>query len=114
MRNAPILYTGDDEVELPWKWAICPRCDGHNRNCEHVECDGGGFTSDEWAEQDDDFKEAYLRGDYDRPCPYCEGGRVKQVDWPKLTRAQKRAWNAQVRADREDRAIERMERMMGA
>jgi hypothetical protein len=92
MSRTPILFCDDgSEIELPFKWEICSRCDGHNRNCEHVECDGGGFTSSEW--------EDYLAGRYDRPCPYCEGGKVKVADRSRMTKAQWREFVAQERDD---------------
>ena len=67
------------EVQLPGKFELCPQCDGSGVSVSHVECDGGGFTSSEWAEQDDDFREGYLSGAYDRPCPCCNGLRVITV-----------------------------------
>lgn len=75
------IYTDGDSVEhdLPAKYEVCSSCEGSGVTCSHVECDGGGFTSSEWAEQDDDFKEDYLAGRYDRPCPDCKGKRVVLV-----------------------------------
>jgi predicted Fe-S protein YdhL (DUF1289 family) len=113
----PILYHGDDTTtELPSKWAICPTCEGCGTDRgASVECDGGGITASEAAELGDDFMDDYRGGFYDKPCQPCGGtGKVEIVDWAKMTRAQRRAWNEQVRGDREDRAIERMEREMGA
>lgn len=115
MSKRPTLYCDDGtEVELPFKWAICRQCDGHNRSLAHVECDGGGFTSSEWAEQDDDFKEGYLRGDYDRPCPECEGGKVKIPDYAMMTKDQRELYREQCRSLLELKAEEAMERRMGA
>src|SRR5690349_7371437 len=84
---------GDTEVarNVPFKWTICPVCEGHatDRGAS-VECDGGGFTASEWAEQDDDFKQDYLAGSYDRPCEACEGlGRVKEPDLDVLDAAER-------------------------
>jgi hypothetical protein len=78
-------YTNNDEIvhQLPARFELCPACDG----CEtdrgaSVECDGGGFTSSEWAEQNEDFREDYLAGRYDRPCEHCRRhvGRILTVD----------------------------------
>ncbi len=110
------LYDGDDEIALPWKWEICSHCDGHNVSTAHVECDGGGITGDEMAEIEHDdpgFKRRYMRGDYDRPCPYCEGGKVKVVDRSKVSPDLLIKWDEQCEEDRACDSIERMERMMG-
>jgi DnaJ-class molecular chaperone len=113
----PTLYCDDDsEIELPFRWAICPACDGHatDRGAS-VECDGGGFTSSEWAEQDEDFKEGYLRGDYDRPCDECDGsGKVMEADYSRMTPEQIKEYDEQIEGDRECEAIHAAERRMGA
>ncbi len=105
---------GDVEIILPYRFEICPACEGCGTDRgRSVECDGGGFTSDEWAEQDEDFREDYLAGRYDQPCG-CEAGKVRVPDYNKMTKAQITAWEAQQRDDAEIDAIERMERRMGA
>jgi hypothetical protein len=115
MARQPILFCDDgSEVQLPFKWEICSRCNGHNTSTAHVEHDGGGITASEMHELGDDFREAYFRGDYDRPCPHCEGGKVKVADTPKMTKAQRREYRDQLRADREIDAIHAAERRMGA
>lgn len=104
---------GDTEVtrNVPFTWSICPVCDGHatDRGAS-VECDGGGFTSSEWAEQDDDFKQDYLNGTYDKPCTSCDGlGRIKEPDLDALDADERTAFEASVRDDadyRRERAIE--------
>jgi RecJ-like exonuclease len=76
--------TSDEtEYDLPAKFEICPSCDGCGTDRgRSVECDGGGFTASEWAEQDEEFKEQYLSGFYDRQCETCKGhtGRILVVD----------------------------------
>jgi hypothetical protein len=84
-----------------------------------VECDGGGFTSSEWAEQDDDFKARLSRGVYDRPCGPCKGlGRVQGIDEDAVTGWRERiflkAYHAQERDSRAIDAIHAAERRMGA
>jgi hypothetical protein len=111
---------GEHVVDLPAHWVICHRCEGcATDRGAGVECDGGGFTSSEWAEQDDDFKEGYLAGRYDRPCPHCRGlGRVQVVDREHLgNRWLKKLYREYVRQERDSRAIDQMqaaERRMGA
>lgn len=118
--QGPILYLGDTEeagdveVHLPWKWAICDACNGNGTTTAHVECDGGGFTSSEWADQDDDFREDYLAGRYDRPCPHCEGGKVRVPDEARMSPKHIKAWHEQCESDAEIDAIHAAERMMGA
>lgn len=120
------LYTdhGDTEetVELPAKWEICPACDGCGTDRgRSVECDNcygepGGFTSSEWAEQDDDFKRDYLAGVYDRPCPHCTGhaGRVQEVDRERCPPDLLAAYDKSAAEERDYQALCRMERRMGA
>ena len=70
----------DEPMTLPHRFDVCHRCDGHGTDRgASVECDGGGFTASEWAEQDEDFREDYLAGVYDRPCGACGGQRVVAV-----------------------------------
>jgi DnaJ-class molecular chaperone len=116
----PTLYreTEDgfvDEIELPTRFALCPSCEGRGATSHHVECDGGGFTSSEWAEQDEDFREDYLAGRYDRPCDACNGLRVIEVvDESRLDRRTRKAWRDQCRDDADHDAIRRAEIAMGA
>lgn len=116
------VYTNRDQIDVrfPARWAICPVCEGcaTDRGAS-VECDGGGFTSSEWAEQDDDFKQDYLAGCYDRPCGHCDGlGRVQEIDEERVEgwreRILLRAYHAQLRDNREIDAIRAAERRMGA
>lgn len=57
------------------RWIICPTCEGEGKHSRHL----GAFTSSEWGQEDDDFKERYLSGDYDRPCDRCKGTAKLQV-----------------------------------
>lgn len=117
MGMKPVLFCDDgSERELPFVWEICSHCEGGGTDRgASVECDGGGITASEAAELGDDFMEDYRRGFYDKPCGECEGtGKVQVVDFKKLSKPDQQAWNQQVRDERDDRAVERMERMMGA
>ncbi|MES1993164.1 MAG: hypothetical protein V4457_06060 [Pseudomonadota bacterium] len=63
------------------RWAICSRCDGEGKHSGHL----GAFTGSEWEQEDDDFKERYMQGDYDRACERCEGtGKVLRTGEPKI------------------------------
>lgn len=115
--KAPTLFTddGDTETELPWKWAICDCCDGHGGTSRHVECDGGGFTSSEWAEQDEDFREDYLAGRYDRPCDECSGsGKIQIADYDRMSPEDIKAYEQQLSDDADYHAMCAAERRMGA
>jgi hypothetical protein len=73
----------EETISVPAKWEICPACEGCGTDRgAGVECDGGGFTSSEWAEQDEDFKRDYLSGAYDKPCSECasHAGRIQVID----------------------------------
>ena len=108
--KTPVLYNADDTTtELPFRWEICSTCRGHGKSSAYL----GAYTQSEMDEQGPEFFEDYMAGRYDRACDDCSGeGKVKRVDWSKLTKAQKKAWNDQARADREVRAEVIHERRM--
>lgn len=102
---------------VPAKWEICPACEGCGTDRgAGVECDGGGFTSSEWAEQDDEFCENYLSGVYDKPCSECRGhaGRVQVIDREAADPATIAAYDQHCREEDDYRAICAAERRMGA
>jgi len=56
----------------------CDKCGGQGHSSSHVEPDGGGFTANEWSEMDDDFREGYMSGRYDKRCSECNGnGKIE-------------------------------------
>lgn len=118
--KAPILYgsdvDGEFEQTLPTCWAICDTCQGHGTDRgASVECDGGGFTSSEWAEQDEDFKQDYLAGNFDRPCGTCGGpGKVLVADRSQTTPEQNKQYDAQLKDDADYESLCAAERRMGA
>jgi len=81
MRNDTVKfeYTDDEgaeqEGELPGKFEVCSRCQGHGTHC-NPNIDGNGITSSEWAEWDEESREMYLSGGYDVTCEACHGARV--------------------------------------
>ena len=109
--KTPTLFCDDGtETELPFRWEICGHCRGEGKSSAYL----GAYTRDEMDEQGQEFFEDYMAGRYDRACDRCDGaGKVKRVDWLKLTREQRRAWNEQVRSDREMAAEEAAERRAG-
>lgn len=112
MAKIPTLYCDDgSEIELPFKWEICGSCRGEGKSSAYL----GAFTRSEMDEEGPEFLDDYMGGRYDRACDRCEGGgKVRVVDWSKLTKQQRKDWNEQVRGEREAAAITRMERAMGA
>jgi RecJ-like exonuclease len=122
MKLSITIYSNRMEhaVAFPAEWVICPDCEGcatdRGRN---VECDGGGFTAEEWDEQDEDFRRDYMAGRYDQPCEFCKGlGRIQIIDRDAVTdwrgKIFLRAIDAQERDRIEIDAIHAAERRAGA
>lgn len=67
----------DEEVEVPIKFEVCPTCDG--RGC-HVNpnIDRHGLSRED-LDEDPDFAEGYMAGQYDVQCHECHGERVVPV-----------------------------------
>jgi DnaJ-class molecular chaperone len=101
-------------VTFPSRWAVCPSCEGEGKTSQHL----GAFTASEWEEQDDEFREEYLAGRYDRACENCKGRTtISVIDEEKLTRWQKKLlaeYRRQCADFRELDGIEAAERRMGA
>lgn len=104
----------EEEREVPFTFAVCPTCSGKGTHV-NPSIDASGITADDWAEWDQDDREAYQTGGYDVPCFECNGQRVV----PELDRDRTDPFvlgcldRAAESAD-ESRAIERAERAMGA
>jgi hypothetical protein len=112
-------FTNEDvemEHDLPGKWEICGRCEGGGTDGgASVECDGGGFTASEWAEQDEDFKEDYLNGVYDRPCHICKGtGKIVVLDEERCAPDLLKKYKAYLEEEYAYQAMCAAERRMGA
>ncbi len=115
-------YCNDDGEEIehtfPSKFSVCPKCEG---NGTHVNpsVDGHGITAEEWErEWDEESRENYFNGVYDVTCYECKGLRVVNViDEDRFSDKDKKIYKIYLEWEEERaqwRAIERMERMMGA
>jgi hypothetical protein len=110
MKTPTLICDDGTEVELPSRWEICGRCRGEGKSSAYL----GAFTQSDMDEAGPEFLEDYVSGAYDRACDRCDGtGKVRRVDWSKLTRAQRKAWNEQVRDERDYAAEVEAERRMG-
>lgn len=112
MKSRPTLYTDDDRtIALPFKFVICCDCEGHGKSSAYL----GAFTADEMGGQDDEWREDYFSGRFDRMCEPCDGtGKIAVADESRMTKDQRRQYREQCRADREIDAIQAAERRMGA
>lgn len=113
-KREKLTATDEDgnEVVIPSKYEVCGRCKGHGTH-DHPAF-SNGFTSSEWAEMDQDSRDNYMSGAYDVMCTECDGQRVVLVpDFDNMTDELREIVEAEERAEREIRAAQRMERMMG-
>ena len=111
----PAIYDehGEIEIKLPTIKVICPTCIGEGTTTRHVEPDGG-FSGSEWAEMDYEFRESYIAGRYDRPCPECKGLRViDDVDEARCAPDVLQRWYDQLEAEYAHRRDEEAERRAG-
>lgn len=77
MPEIKFIGPNDEDIIIPARWEVCPRCDGEGSHV-NPSIDGHGLSSDDFAE-DPDFAEAYFSGAYDVPCEECRGRRVVLV-----------------------------------
>jgi len=120
MKLTRTIY-GDDEgeeyeMEFPFKWGVCPTCDGRGQHVNpSIDCNG--LTAEDFAE-DPDFREQYFGGSYDEQCCQCDGRTtVPVIDDKNLNDEQKKAmkdWEAHLQCMAEIDAEEAAERRMGA
>lgn len=80
VRTKHVTYSDDEgvehEIELPAHWVICSRCSGEGHTSLHL----GAFTREQ-LDEDPDFTEDYMAGNYDKPCEACGGsGKVQEID----------------------------------
>lgn len=105
------VYDEDgNELLVPARFEVCPQCEGMGTTSDHI---GVFFPDDEYL-QDEDFRDAYFDGRFDRPCPECSGSRVVLVaDEGKATPHELACVERERRAEADARAIEAAERRMG-
>ena len=63
----------------PSPWVICPTCSGDGHHAKHL----GSFTATEFNDyfEDEDDRDAYFNGDYDRMCQTCRGsGKLREAE----------------------------------
>lgn len=81
----------DGEVtsaRITYEWVICETCEGEGSNSRHL----GVIDPDTWNDWQDDERESYLNGRYDRACVPCNGsGKVKEMNYDALP-ADARQW----------------------
>ena len=87
----------DEEIEVTLTWKVCELCDGRGKHV-NPSIDSNGITRDEFDE-DRDFSDAYLRGDYDVSCYRCAGRRVEPESSDPRWKAHLELW-FQMRAER--------------
>ena len=73
IRGLPVVFLSGDS--MPSDTVVCPRCRGRGSHVSPA-IDGDGFTGEEWAEMDEDFKESYWNGNFDVVCSVCNGLRI--------------------------------------
>ena len=77
IRGLPVVFLSGES--MPSDIVVCPRCNGRGRYVNPA-IDGtkygDGFTGEEWAEMDEDFKESYWNGNFDVICSVCNGLRI--------------------------------------
>lgn len=110
-----IIYDeNDNEISLPTRTIVCPRCGGRGAQVNPA-VDGNGLSQDDMDELGEDFREDYFRGVYDIVCIEC-GGRnvVEEVDEDRLDPATKKIYEEYMQAEYEYNAMVEGERRMGA
>ncbi len=116
-RKPTVLIENEDgectEEELPFLWQVCPVCNGNGTHVNPA-IDSGGISMEDF-EEDPDFAEAYVRGDYDITCNHCQGLRVvPAVDVMQCDPDLLELWEAQEADEAEFKAVQRAELSMGA
>jgi hypothetical protein len=114
----PKVYVCDEEgfdveIELPWKWGVCPVCEGKGSHVNPA-IDCNGLTAEDFAD-DPDFAESYFKGHFDQPCNLCRGRTtIPIVDEERLTPEEKEAYEEHLRCEDDGRAEQIAEMRMGA
>ena len=105
--------TDEEEVEVPIKFEVCDTCEGKGRHV-NPSIDAGGLSREDF-EQDPDFMEGYMRGDYDVTCAECHGERVvPELDRKRCDPAILKRLEAKWEEERQSRRERDAERRFGA
>lgn len=62
----------ESEMFVACKWEVCPGCEGSGTEL-YGSLKGYAFSAEEWNNEDPDFREDYMSGNYDVPCSECRG-----------------------------------------
>jgi len=104
---------GSGETKLPWKWAVCPTCDGRGKHV-NPSIDSNGLTSEDFAE-DLEFAQDYMEGVYDVSCSRCNGRTtIPIVDCDAMSPELRKAHEEDLRTDADYYAECMAEIRMGA
>lgn len=101
----------DEGIQVPVSRAVCPRCDGTGA---HTNSSIGAITASEWAEWDDEERDAYRAGAYDVACEECGGRNVVEVLADCASDEIREAWAKWQADERSSRAEAAAECRMGA
>lgn len=103
-----------DEIALPWRYEVCPVCEGKGTHVNpSIDC--GGLTRADFEEQGPEFEEMYFSGGFDVQCYTCGGLRVvPMLDEERCEPALLEEYEAEAREDAAYEAECRAERLMGA
>lgn len=101
-----------NEIKLPTKRIVCPRCDGTGVH-DHPAF-SNGFSQEDFDE-DPDFKEDYFRGRCDVACEECGGRNVVEVpDEERMSPELVSSLHKRYEEEASYRAEQEAERRMGA
>lgn len=70
-------YEWDEPITVSVEFVVCPSCRGKGKYV-NPSIDAHGISAEEFNE-DEDFRESYIRGDYDIQCVLCDGEKVIPV-----------------------------------
>jgi hypothetical protein len=101
-----------DEIEIPAEYEVCGTCEGKGSHV-NPSIDSHGLTREDFDE-DPDFAESYMRGDYDQPCNECGGQRVAPRVADRATAEEKQIAEDSINSQIEYEEMCAAERRMGA
>lgn len=96
-------------VQVPAKYRVCQCCSGSGTEL-YGSMKGYAYSADE-LNDDPDFAESIMQGNYDVPCESCKGQRVElEPDLQRLSPRQKRiviSWEASLSREARERQADR-------